>query len=91
MLILLNKGLKDKARIPTDDLMHQNRRCRNQHSMVFQIPSAKIVLTPINLASFPKLSGTEMTSLILLLSDDSVSKFTSLVRARDLSSSDKPW
>ena len=66
MLILLYKGLKDKARIPTDDLIPQNRRCRNQHVLVFQIPSAKIVLTPINLASFPKLSGTEMTSLILL-------------------------
>ena len=39
-LILLYKGLKGKARIPTDDLIPKNRRCRNQHSMVFQIPSA---------------------------------------------------
>ena len=34
-LILLYKGLKGKARIPTDDLIP-----RNQHSLAFQIPSA---------------------------------------------------
>ena len=39
-LILMYKGLKGNARIPTDDLIPKNRRCRNQHSMVFQIPSA---------------------------------------------------
>ena len=39
-LILLYKGLKSKARIPTDDLIPKNRRCRNQHSLAFQIPSA---------------------------------------------------
>ena len=38
--ILLYKGLKGKARIPTDDLIPKNRRCRNQHSLAFQIPSA---------------------------------------------------
>ena len=43
-LILLYKGLKRTARIPTDDhmMVHipKNRRCRNQHSLAFQIPSA---------------------------------------------------
>ena len=39
-LILMYKGLKGKARIPTDDPISKNRCCRNQHSMVFQIPSA---------------------------------------------------
>ena len=39
-LILLYKGLKGKARIPTDDLIPKNRCCRNQHSLAFQIPSA---------------------------------------------------
>ena len=39
-LILLYKGLKGKARIATDDLIPKNRRCRNQHSLAFQIPSA---------------------------------------------------
>ena len=38
--ILLYKGLKGKARIPTDDLIPKNRRCRNQHSLVFQISTA---------------------------------------------------
>ena len=28
-LILLYKGLKGKARIPTDDLIPKTRRCRN--------------------------------------------------------------
>ena len=40
-LILTYKGLKGKARIPTDDLIPKNRRCGNQHSMVFQIPSVR--------------------------------------------------
>ena len=39
-LTLLYKGLKGKARIPTVDLIPKNRRCRNQHLMAFQIPSA---------------------------------------------------
>ena len=38
--ILLYKGLKGKARIPTDDLIPKTRRGRNQHSLAFQIPSA---------------------------------------------------
>ena len=38
--ILLYKDLKGKARIPTDELISKNRRCRNQHSLVFQIPAA---------------------------------------------------
>ena len=61
--LILYKGLKGKARIPTDDLIPKNRRCRNQHSLVFQIPSARI-RTPIRKASFPKQSGTGMPSLI---------------------------
>ena len=39
-LILLYKSLKGNARIPTDDLIPKNRRCSNQHSLAFQIPSA---------------------------------------------------
>ena len=39
-LILLYKGLKGKARIPTDDLIPKTMRGRNQHSLAFQIPSA---------------------------------------------------
>ena len=39
-LILLYKGLKGKAKIPTDDLIPKTRHGRNQHSLAFQIPSA---------------------------------------------------
>ena len=58
-LILMYKGLKGKARIPTDDLIPKNRRCRNQHSLVFQIPSASKYSYMKN-----KQSGTGMPSLI---------------------------
>ena len=59
-LILLYKGLKGKARIPTDDLIPKTRRGRNQHSLAFQIPSAS---KDIYIASSPRQSGTGMTSL----------------------------
>ena len=39
-LILLYKGLKDKASVPTDDLNSKTRLCKNQHSMAFQTPIA---------------------------------------------------
>ena len=39
-LILLYKGLKGKASVPTDDIIPKTRRARNQHSMVFQTPIA---------------------------------------------------
>ena len=38
-LILVYKGLKGKARIPTDDLIPKTRRGGSQHSLAFQIPS----------------------------------------------------
>ena len=37
--ILMYKGLKGKARVPTIDLIQKNRRSRNQHSMAFYIDS----------------------------------------------------
>ena len=37
---LLYKGLKGKAKIPTDDLIPKTRHGRNQHSLAFQKPSA---------------------------------------------------
>ena len=39
-LILLYKGLKGKASIPTDGLIPLVRRCRNDHSMAYQVPIA---------------------------------------------------
>ena len=85
-LILLYKGLKGKARIHTDGLIPKNRRCRNQHYLVFQIPTASkdaykksFFLQTIrdwNVLPDSLISSAE-------LSDDCVFKFTSLVRARD--------
>ena len=60
-LILLYEGLKGKARIPTDDLIPKTRRGRNQHSLSFRNPQP--VKMSISIASFPRLSGTGMTSL----------------------------
>ena len=59
--ILLYKGLKGKASIPTDDLIPKTSRCRNQHSMAFQIPIANT-----DVVSSPRLSGIGMPSPILL-------------------------
>ena len=86
-LILPYKGLKGKARLTTDDLIPKIRRCRNQHSMAFQIPSAskyayKNSLFPQNIRDWNELPDSQISSAEL--SDNCVSKFNSLVRARDL-------
>ena len=85
-LALLYKGLKGKARIPTDDLIPKPRRGRNQHSLAFQIPSA--IKDVYKYSFFPQTIGdwNDLPESLIspyALSDDSVSKFTSLVRARD--------
>ena len=85
-LILLYKGLKGKARIPTDDLIPKTRRGRNQHSLAFQIPSAskdvyKYSFFPQTIRDWNDLPESLISSSEP--SDGSVSKFTSLVRARD--------
>ena len=82
-LILLYKG---QARILTVDLIPKNRRCRNQHSMAFQIPSAskdayKKSFFPQTIRDWNVLPDSLISSA--KLPDDCISKFTSLVRARD--------
>ena len=62
-LILLYKGLKGKARIPSDDLIPKTRRGRNQHTLAFQISSASKDVYKYSF--FSRLSGTGMTSLNL--------------------------
>ena len=76
-LILLYKGLKDKARKPTGDLIPKIRRCRNQHSMAFQIPSAsveeyKLCFFPQTIRDWNVLPDSLISSAEL--SDDCVSK-----------------
>ena len=85
-LILLYKGLKGKASVPTDDIISKTRRCRNQHSMAFQTPIAN---TDVYKGSFFPQTIRDWNalpdSLISYAEDaeDCVVKFTSLVRARD--------
>ena len=85
--LMLYKGLKGLARIPTDDIIHKTRRDRNQYALASQIPSASKDVYKYT-SCFPKtirdwngLSESLISSSEL--SDDTVSKFTSLVRARD--------
>lgn len=75
-----------KARIPTDDLIPKNRLGRNQHSMAFQIPSTSTNIFlhsffPQTIRNWNDLPDSLITSAEM--SDDCVSKFASLVRARD--------
>ena len=85
-LILLYKGLKGKASVPTDDLIPKTRRCRNQHSMAFQAPIAN---TDVYKGSFFPQTIRDWNALPDSLissaedAEDCVAKFTSVVRARD--------
>ena len=85
-LILLYKGLKGKASVPTDDLIPKTRRCRNQHSMAFQTPISN---TDVYKGSFFPQTIRDWNALPDSLissaedAEDCVAKFTSLVRARD--------
>ena len=93
-LILLYKGLKGKASVPTDDLIPKTRCCRNQHSVAFQFPIAN---TDVYKGScFPPTIrdwNTLPDSLISSAEDaeDCVAKFTSLVRARDQLPNYRSW
>ena len=81
-----DKGLKGAASIPTDDLVLPNRHTRNNHSLAFQTPltgtdiykSSNFYQTITNLNSLTDslISASECA-------EDSVTKFTSLVRASD--------
>ena len=85
-LILLYKGLNVAASIPTDGLIPTIRRSRNHHSLTFQTLAVR---TDIYKGSFflqtirdwnarPDLIITSAES-----AEDDVTRFTSLVRARD--------
>ena len=62
-LILLYKGLKGKARIPTVDLIPKTDVAEINTQWPFRF--TLLVKTPIRKTSFPQLSGTGMSSLIL--------------------------
>ena len=83
---MLYKGLKGAASIPTNDLVPPITRTRNHHSLAFQIPMAG---TDIYKSSFFPQTIRDwnlLTDSLISTSEcavDSVTKFTSLVRARD--------
>ena len=85
-LIMLYKGLKGAASIPTNDLVPLNRHTRNHHALAFQTPLAG---TDIYKSSFFPQTTRDWNSLTASLisasecAEDSVAKFTSLVRAKD--------
>ena len=84
--ILLYKGLKGKASVPTDDFILKTRHCRNQHSMAFQTPIAK---TDVYKGSFFPQTIRDWNALRDSLissaedAEDCVAKFTFLARTRD--------
>ena len=93
-LILLYKGIKGKASIPTDDLIPKTRRGRNQHSMAFQTPIAN---TDVYKGSFfPQTirDGNALPDSMISSAEDAedcVSKFTSVVRTRDYFPNHSSW
>ena len=62
-LTLLYKGLKGKA----DDLIPKNRRCRNQHSLVFQMEAGQLGLVPTRPLSQLGLGSTRPGQLGLFI------------------------
>ena len=86
---MLYKCLKSTASIPTNDLVPPIRHDRNRHPLAFRIPFAN---TDIYKCSFFPLTIRDWNSLTATLlssaeeTEDSVAKFTSLVRARGLTS-----
>ena len=85
-LILLYKGLKGKASIPTEDLIPKTRRGRDQHSKAFQTPIAntdvyKCSFFPQTIRDWNVLPDSLISSAEV--AEDCVAKFTSLVRTRD--------
>ena len=85
-LIILYKALKGVASIPTNDFVPPIRRTRNHHSLAFQILVAG---TDIHKSSFflQTIRDWNLLADSLISASacavDSVTKFTSLVRARD--------
>ena len=63
-LILLYKGLKGKASIPIDDLIPLVRRCRNDHSMAYQVPIANTDIYKCSFFSRPLGIGMYFQTLL---------------------------
>ena len=85
-LILLYKGLTVKASITTHDLIPLVRRCRNNHSVAYQVPIANTDIYKCSLFPQTILDWTALPDSLISSAEgaeDGVAKFTSHVRARD--------
>ena len=63
-LILLYKRLTGKASIPIDDLIPLVRRCRDDHSMAYQVPIANTDTYNCSLAPRPLGTGMHFQTLL---------------------------
>ena len=86
-LILLNKGLKGAACIPTDDPIPLIRRSRNHHSLTFQDPATRTDIYKGSFFSHTIRDWNALPDSIITSAEgakDGVARFISLrVRARD--------
>ena len=83
---MLYKGLKDAASIPTNDLVPPIRHARKHHSLAFQTPFADIDIYKSSFFPQTIRDWNSLTDSLLSAAEgaeDSVAKFTSVVRARD--------
>ena len=85
-LIMLYKGLKSAASISTDDLVSPNRRTKNHRSLAFQTPLTRTDIYKSNFFPQTIRDRNSLTDSLISASEcaeDSVTTFSSLVRARD--------
>ena len=85
-LIMLYKGLKGAASVPTDDLVPPSRHTRNHHSLAFQTPLAgtdiyKSSFFPQTIRDWNSLTDSPISASEC--AEDSVATFTSFSRARE--------
>ena len=66
-LILLYNGLKGKTSLPTDDLIPLVRRCRNDHSVAYQVPIANTDIYKCTFLPRPLWIGMHFQTLLSLL------------------------
>ena len=81
---MLYKGLKGAASIPTN--YTPIRHVRSHHSLAFQTPFANIDIYKCNFFPQTIRDWNSLTDTLLSAAEgaeDSIAKFTSLVRARD--------
>ena len=86
-LILLFKGLKERASMPCDDLQPPNRHSVDQLQTAFEVPYARTDIYNYTFFQYTIRDWNALPASILSSaesSEDSVARFTSLVRSRDV-------